>query len=77
MKLINILFVAGLIGSLTTLSSCNDDDTTTIYIPEARSLNIVNFDLSEPLTQTFHVAVSASDYVTNSGMEVKIGRAHV
>lgn len=70
MKLINILFVAGLIGSLTTLSSCNDDDTTTIYIPEARSLNIVNFDLSEPLTQTFHVAVSASDYVTNSGMEV-------
>lgn len=69
MKIRNIMCMAALCGAAGCLTSCSENDTTTIYIPEARSLNIVNFDLADPMSQTFHVAVSGSDYVTNSGLE--------
>lgn len=70
MKLKDIICLAALCGVAGNFTACSDDEATTIYIPEARSLNIVNFDLGEPMTQTFHVAVSSSDYVTTSGLEV-------
>lgn len=69
MKLHKILCLSVLCAAAGFLTSCSDDDSTTIYIPEARGLNIVNFDLGEAMTQTFHVAVTASDYVTTSGLE--------
>lgn len=70
MKLKNIIHKAALCGMAGCLSACSDSEPTTVYIPEARSLNIVNFDLAEPMSRTFHVAVTASDYVTTSGLEV-------
>lgn len=70
MRFKNIICVAALCGAAGCLTSCSDSDTATIYIPEARGLNIVNFDLGEPMSRTFHVAVTASDYVTTSGLEV-------
>ena len=70
MKLKNIIHIAAVCGMAGCLAACSDSEPTTVYIPEARSLNIVNFDLAEPMSQTFHVAVTASDYVTTSGLEV-------
>ena len=70
MKLKNIIYLAALCGAAGALTACSDSESASIYIPEARSLNIVNFDLGDPMTQTFHVAVSSSDYVTTSGLEV-------
>lgn len=70
MKLKNIIHIAAVCGMAGCLAACSDSEPTTVYIPEARSLNIVNFDLAEPMSQTFHVAVTASDYVTTSGLDV-------
>ena len=56
--------------SFALLSGCSDDDVCKVYIPEAKTLQIKNFDLGEELREVFHVAVTASDYVTRSGKEV-------
>ena len=56
--------------SFALLSGCSDDDVCKVYIPEAKALQIKNFDLGEELREVFHVAVTASDYVTRSGKEV-------
>ena len=56
--------------SFALLSGCSDDDVCKVYIPEAKALQIKNFDLGEELKEVFHVAVTASDYVTRSGKEV-------
>lgn len=58
------------VGSLFLLSGCDDDESCKVYIPEAKSLQIRNFDLGEELKEVFHVSVTASDYVTTSGKEV-------
>ena len=54
----------------TSLMSCSSDNSQNIYIPEAKTLQIRNFDLGEVMTETFHVAVEGSEYPTASSMEV-------
>lgn len=68
MKL-NITIIASfmILGATT---GCSNSDDMVIYIPEARTLQIRNFNLSEPLVETFHVSITGSEYATASGMEV-------
>ena len=61
---------SAMLCSFALLSGCSDDDVCKVYIPEAKALQIKNFDLGEELKEVFHVAVTASDYVTRSGKEV-------
>lgn len=58
------------------LSGCSDDEACKIYIPEAKSLQIRNFNLSEELIETFHISVTAADFPTVSGKETE-GDIHV
>lgn len=67
MKITKIAYIAGVLAMTAGFTSCNDDDTQSVYIPEARSLRIINFNLEDELVETFHVAFSSSDYVTTSG----------
>lgn len=53
------------------LAGCSDDETIKVYIPEARSMKVENFEISEaPYEVAFTVAVTGSDYATISGKEV-------
>lgn len=70
MNISKIFAVAAMTAAMALATGCSDNDVRTVYIPEARTVQIRNFDLGEKLTETFHVAVTASDYVTLSGMEV-------
>lgn len=70
MKITKIAYIAGALAMMAAFCSCDDDDTQLVYIPEARALKIVNFNLEEELVEEFHVAYSASDYVTTSGYDV-------
>ena len=71
MKLNRFIIAAGaLFCSLALLSGCSDDDVCKVYIPEAKALQIKNFDLDTEFREVFHVAVTASDYVTRSDKEV-------
>lgn len=71
MKLNNFRVAASMMACLLgLLSGCSGDDVCKVYIPEAKKLQIKNFDLSSELKEIFHVAVTASDYVTVSGKEV-------
>ncbi len=65
-----ILMLGGIAHLLLLLGGCSDDGVCKVYIPEARSVVIKNFDLGSVLEETFHVAVTSSDYVTVSGKEV-------
>ncbi|CAK7056605.1 BT_3987 domain-containing protein [Bacteroides rodentium] len=71
MKLNKLMMtITALAGSLFLLSGCSDDESCKVYIPEAKSLQIRNFDLGEELKEVFHVSVTGSDYATISGKEV-------
>ena len=65
-----MMTITALAGSLFLLSGCSDDESCKVYIPEAKSLQIRNFDLGEELKEVFHVSVTGSDYATISGKEV-------
>ena len=65
-----VMAASAVLCSFALLSGCSDDDVCKVYIPEAKTLQIKNFDLGEELREVFHVAVTASDYVTRSGKEV-------
>ncbi len=69
MKL-NIYSIGLVATALTGLMSCSSDNSTHIYIPEAKTIQIRNFDLGEVLVETFHLAVEGSEYPTTSGMTV-------
>lgn len=60
-----------LCGMSSIFSSCNDDEISKLYIPEAKKLQIRNFNLNEELKEVFHVAVTGSEYPTSSGKEVR------
>ncbi len=70
MKIKKIAYITGILAMTAIFGSCGDSDSQCVYIPEARSLRIVNFDLEDELVEVFHVAYSASDYVTTSGYDV-------
>lgn len=65
----NLLILPSL-AILAIATGCNDNSSVPVYIPEAKTLQVRNFNLSEPLTEIFHVAVTGSDYATASGMDV-------
>ncbi len=60
----NILYSITFAAAALSLTSCSSDNDKNIYIPEARTIQIRNFDLGEGLTETFHVAVEGSEYPT-------------
>lgn len=71
MKTYKFWSVGILVLGLTLFCSCSDDNATKVYIPDARTQQVVNFEIAdEPHQITFTVAVTGSDYATISGKEV-------
>lgn len=71
MKPVNKYIILSPLAFLILATGCGEDSDMPVYIPEARTLQVRNFNLNEPLLETFHVAVTGSEYATASGMDVE------
>lgn len=70
MNSFNKYTVLSSLAFLAFAAGCDEDTEVPVYIPEARALQVRNFNLNEPLMEVFHVAVTGSEYATASGMDV-------
>lgn len=70
---IKILIISAcvMLGMSSIFSSCDDEEISKLYIPEAKSVQIRNFNLNEELKEVFHVAVTGSELPTSSNKEVQ------
>lgn len=71
MKITTYRHIGTLLLALAICGACSDSDATRVYFPDAKSVQIKNFEIAdEPYELEFTVAVTGSDYATVFGKEV-------